>query len=82
MASFAAAIGLRFPDGPTEEKFRGDFSRSVLPIQRAGLTLGLIVMALFTIRDVQLILAVGSEPLMFRLFVLIPYLAFGLGLTY
>lgn len=76
------AIGLRFADPVIEQRFRDDFSRSVLPIQRAGLMLGLIVMGLFTIRDVQLVAVVGSQPLMYRLFVLIPFLALGLALTF
>jgi class 3 adenylate cyclase len=77
-----AAIGLRFADDATEGKFRSDFSRAVLPVQRAGLTLGLVVMALFIVRDVQLASILGAEPLMFRLFVVVPFLTAGLGLTF
>lgn len=75
-------MGLRFPDSAVELKFRSDFSRAVLPVQRAGLTLGLIVMALFTVRDVQLMSVLGAEPLMFRLFGMVPFLAAGLVLTF
>lgn len=77
-----ALLGLRFADGAVEARFRSDFSRTVLPVQRAGLTLGIVVMGLFVVRDVQLTSVLGAEPLMFRLFVMIPYLAAGLGLTF
>jgi adenylate cyclase len=75
-------LGLRFSDPAVELKFRSDFSRAVLPVQRAGLTLGIVVMAMFVVRDVQLTKVLGAEPLMFRLFVMIPYLTAGLGLTF
>jgi class 3 adenylate cyclase len=75
-------LGLRFSDPAVELRFRSDFSRAVLPVQRAGLTLGIVVMALFVVRDVQLTSVLGAEPLMFRLFVMIPYLTAGLGLTF
>jgi class 3 adenylate cyclase len=75
-------IGLRFHDRAAEQGFRDDFSRAVLPIQRAGLTLGLVVMALFVVRDVQLTSVLGAEPLMFRLFVIVPFLTAGLILTF
>jgi len=75
-------LGLRFSDPAIELRFRNDFSRAVLPVQRAGLTLGIVVMGLFVVRDVQLTSVLGAEPLMFRLFVMIPYLTAGLGLTF
>lgn len=77
-----SAIGLRFSDAAIESSFRQSFAEAVLPIQRAGLIIGLIVMAMFTIRDVQLSAVVGSDPLMFRLFVIIPFLAMGLALSF
>ena len=82
MGSFLSLLGLRFDDSAVELKFRKDFSRAVLPIQRAGLTLGLVVMILFVVRDVQLTTVLGGEPLMFRLFVMVPFLLAGLVLTF
>jgi adenylate cyclase len=75
-------IGLRFADAETERAFRQDFTQAVLPIQRVGLILALIVMGLFTIRDVQLTSVLGPGPLMFRLFVIIPFIAGGLALSF
>jgi class 3 adenylate cyclase len=77
-----SVLGLRFPDIEMETRFRKDFGDTVLPVQRAGLILGLIVMAIFTIRDVQLSATIGQGPLMFRLFIIIPFFALGLLISF
>jgi class 3 adenylate cyclase len=73
---------LRFADPAVEAAFRRDYALTLLPIQRAGLTLGLVVMALFIFRDVELTKLLGTGPLVFRLFVVIPYFAICLALTF
>jgi class 3 adenylate cyclase len=76
------AIGLRFADAQTEAAFRRSYATSLIPIQRAGLTLGLLIMALFLVRDIQLASVLGPKPLMFRLFVIIPFFTASLALTF
>ena len=75
-------IGLRFSDAAVEAAFRRDYALTLIPIQRAGLTLGLVIMTLFVFRDIELTKLLGTGPLMFRLFVIIPYFAISLALTF
>ena len=82
MHGFLTVIGLRFENAQTEEAFRRSYAEALIPIQRAGLTLGLLIMALFLVRDVELSKVLGPEPLMFRLFVIIPYFVLSLALTF
>ncbi len=82
MHGFLTAIGLRFADAQQEAAFRRSYAEALIPIQRAGLTLGLIIMGLFLIRDVELTKVLGPGPLIFRLFVIIPYFAISLALTF
>jgi class 3 adenylate cyclase len=79
---FLAAIGLRFADAETEQAFRRNYAESIIVIQRAGLTLGLVIMAMFLVRDVELAALLGPGPLTFRLFVIIPFFAVSLALTF
>lgn len=82
MHGFLTAIGLRFADAQQEDAFRRSYAEALIPIQRAGLTLGLLIMGLFLVRDVELSKVLGPGPLMFRLFVIIPYFAISLALTF
>jgi adenylate cyclase len=76
------AIGLRFADGQVEQAFRRNYAETLIPIQRAGLMLGLIIMMLFLVRDIELTKVLGAGPLVFRLFVIIPFFAISLALTF
>lgn len=82
MHGFLKLIGLRFEDSAVEAAFRIDHARALIPIQRAGLTLGLVIMTLFLLRDIELTELLGTGPLMFRLFVIIPFFMISLALTF
>jgi adenylate cyclase len=79
---FLILVGLRFADAQAEEGFRRSYADALIPIQRAGLTLGLVIMGLFLIRDIELTKVLGPGPLMFRLFVIIPFFVASLALTF
>lgn len=82
MHRFLIVTGLRFADAQVEDAFRRSYAEALIPIQRAGLTLGLLIMGLFLVRDIELAKVLGPEPLMFRLFVIIPYFVASLALTF
>lgn len=82
MNNLLVALGLSFADRSVEQRFRRDFARAVLPIQRAALVVSLGIMLLFTVRDVQLTEVYGTFPLFFRLFVILPVLSIALWLTF
>lgn len=79
---FQFTIGLRFADKAAEEQFRGEFAQSVMPIVRGTLLTGVIIMLLLTMRDVQISGVYGTGPVLYRLFVYVPILIVGLGLSF
>jgi class 3 adenylate cyclase len=77
-----STIGLRFSDKTQEAEFRREFTAAALPRQRVLATLGLIIFLVYAIRDVALGSAAGYAPLYFRVFFVLPMLAFGLAMSY
>ncbi|MBL9098046.1 MAG: hypothetical protein JNK07_14035 [Alphaproteobacteria bacterium] len=71
-----AAMGLRFADPVQEQNFRAAYAAEVLVRQRVLAGFGLVVFLVFALRDIAIGPVFGWEPFYWRIFVILPLLAF------